>query len=686
MIIRAIRLTIATALGPYGFFFEFSRHLTVVKGNNSSGKSTFFNTLLYSLGMEELVGGKGEKTLQYALKDSFYVGDDEKVLVDSSEVWTELENHKGDVVTLRRAIKDPRRGTKLIEIYEGACLTGQVEALDARPTYLHDGGSAIREEGFYSFLENFLGLQLPKVARTSGGDAKLYLQAIFAAHAVEQKRGWTDYIANIPFYGIRDARTRVAEYILGLGIFESILLRSQLDAAAVAINRDWTQLVGEIKRDVNELGVLVDGVPNQPVASFEPSSSRLLKLGDEATSGVDEYIKALLTEHAVLQAQADMKGPSTNALLLQKLEGADAEVQRLGVLHERATSNLLLERASLQEYESLLADVKGDLEKNKSARKLRDLGAQQGISIASGECPTCHQSVEDTLLREAVTGPEMDIDDNIAYLDSQRRMLERQIAGFDESIERSTSTISSIEKQLEVRRDHVAALRVDLGSSNLQSKAQVRRQVSIELEVGRLQRLEERFSQKAVQLAQLAALLRDNQAARRALPKDQYTDRDMERIRLFEKFFRSNAGSFGYESAQPADIKISFDNLVPTLADIELREIIEKPRPTADIRSDSSASDFVRLIWSYLLSLFETSSAPGAAGNHLGILLLDEPGQHSMREESQRALLLHLSKKNGLQSIVAASFEDSPVTFRNVTNNVSHTLISWEGKLIRPLG
>ncbi len=63
MIIRAIKLRINTPKGPYGFFFSFSRNLTVIKGNNSSGKSTFFNSLLYSLGMEELVGGKSERIM-----------------------------------------------------------------------------------------------------------------------------------------------------------------------------------------------------------------------------------------------------------------------------------------------------------------------------------------------------------------------------------------------------------------------------------------------------------------------------------------------------------------------------------------------------------------------------------------------------------------------------------------------
>ena len=148
---------------------------------------------------------------------------------------------------------------------------------------------------------------------------------------------------------------------------------------------------------------------------------------------------------------------------------------------------------------------------------------------------------------------------------------------------------------------------------------------------------------------------------------------------MFQKQFRANAGSFGYESAPIAEIEISRDNLIPSLSQLELREI------RTDIKSDSSASDFVRLIWSYLLALQQTSAQPTMRGNHPGILLLDEPGQHSMAVDSQHALLLQLASQTSLQSIVAASFDEAEQVFVEATNGVTHQLIQWEGKLLRPL-
>jgi len=180
-------------------------------------------------------------------------------------------------------------------------------------------------------------------------------------------------------------------------------------------------------------------------------------------------------------------------------------------------------------------------------------------------------------------------------------------------------------------------------------------------------------------LKDIASRLAENQAARKALPKDTYVKSDLDRISLFEKKFRANAGSFGYESATISEIEIDPSNLTPTLSQLELREIRN------DIKADSSASDFVRLIWSYLLALYQTSAEPSMRGNHPGFLLLDEPGQHSMRSISQHALLQLLSGERNLQSIVAASFDENESVFREATDGLQYELIKWEGKILRPL-
>lgn len=684
MIIRAIKLRIETAAGEFGFKFEFARGLTVVRGSNSSGKSTLFNCLIYGLGMEELIGGKGEKVLNYAVKDHFFHGET-RVQVDSSEVLVELENANGRIVTLRRSIKDSVRHSKLVEVFEGAHLTSSAALESPRPTYLFDSGSAQKEEGFFLFLEQFLVYQLPQVPTTNGGMAKLYLQTIFAALAVEQKRGWTDYIANAPFFGIRDTRIRVTEFLLGLSVFERQAERAKLDAESLSIDSDWRKAHEKLRLAATANGVVVEGLSSTATSTFDASSVRLVKSNGKNQTSFSDYVSTMRDEHAALGAKAEAYKEASGAEALQELESVSAELQRLSVLHERVTTNLTLQNASLAELRHLHAEATEDVERNKTAQKLRDLGAQMDLELATDHCPTCHQAVESTLLAGIVSGPQMDLETNIKYLDSQRLMLQSQINGALEEIRNSEIAVGDVAARLATTHDYRNSLRGDVSNGVVESRAIVRRQIQIELELSNLKGLASQFDSLLATFEKVASRLSVNQTSRRALPKETYSEADLARIRYFETFFRSNASSFGYESASVGDIRISLDTLTPILSDIELRQIIKTKAQQTDLTADSSASDFVRLIWGYLLALYQTSSMSEVRGHHPGILLMDEPGQHSMRAISQHALLQLLIAQAGLQTIVAASFDEMESVFLEATAGLKFQLIQWEGKVIRPL-
>jgi hypothetical protein len=683
MKIRAVKLRIITAQGEFGFKFQFSRGLTVIRGSNSSGKSTFYNTLIYGLGMEELIGGKGEKVLPYAVKEYFVQGDSH-ITVESSEVFVELENASGGRVTLRRPIRDAERHSKLMEVFEGAHLTEGSELGMSQPTYLFDPGSAQKQEGYFQFLEGFMGYQLPHVPATNGGMAKLYLQTIFAALAVEQKRGWTDYIANIPFFGIRDARIRVTEFLLGLGVFERQAKRAELDAKSVAIDSDWRKAYDTLRQAAATNGIVIEGLSAKPMSVFDPETVLLVKSDGKTKTTLPDQVSNLRAEHSELGAKAEAYVKASGAEALQELEVASSELQRLTVLHERATTNLTLQKAALDELRLLLAEANEDLDRNKTALKLRNLGAQMEIEIATDHCPTCHQAVDDTLLLGIVTGPQMDLNTNIDYLDSQRKMLQNQINGAVEELRQSEITVADVEIRLAATHDYRNSLRGDVSTGMAESRAIVRRQIQIELELSNLQAFSSQAEALMITFGEIANRLAANQSARRALPKENYSDVDLSRISLFEKNFRGNASSFGYESAEIADIRISLDTLTPILSELELREIL-RPKVQTSLTADSSASDFVRLIWSYLLALYQTSATCGFEGQHPGILLMDEPGQHSMRSASQRALLQLLIAQPGLQAIVAASFDEDESVFMTATAGLEFQLIQWEGKVIQSL-
>ncbi|WP_227558879.1 hypothetical protein [Acinetobacter calcoaceticus] len=541
---------------------------------------------------------------------------------------------------------------------------------------MHDAGGAKREEGFHFYLEKFLNLNLPEVGTTSGGMAKLYLQTIFSAHAIEQKRGWTDYLANIPFYGIRDPKTRVVEYLLGLEVFEINALKNNLISNLGKVIQLWQTTNRELLDKAAEIGLSIQGAYKEPSLLFNADEIIVFAKDDY---NIDEYIIVLKREYEELIRKESAEYNISSEEVLKQIESVTDELQLLSIGFEQLNSKLINNRISISTYKEMLYSINEDLGKNKAALKLRDLGAKLDLEISEDKCPTCFQHIIDNLLAEEIKGPQMDLKEQIEHLSSQKKMLEKQIDGILE--ENSIIEIKFNNTKKEINRKHnvLDSLRKSVTSGTEMEKLYVRRQIYIENEVRNLEMFKEKFSKIKLQLNDLIEqfLIIDTQLKK--LPKEFYSEQDFEKIKLFEQFFKGNAKKFHYESAQISDIIMSKDNLLPSLAHMELREIRR-----SSTKTDSSASDFVRLIWSYLIALYQASNV-NPKGNHLNFLLLDEPGQHSMAQQSQRALLLELSAHSSLQSIVAASFDESEAIFHEVTNQINFKLITWQGKLIKPI-
>ena len=59
-------------------------------------------------------------------------------------------------------------------------------------------GNNENENGFYSWLADFVGLEIPIVSNTSriNNYSPLYLQVIFSTLLIEQTKGWSDFFCN----------------------------------------------------------------------------------------------------------------------------------------------------------------------------------------------------------------------------------------------------------------------------------------------------------------------------------------------------------------------------------------------------------------------------------------------------------------------------------------------------------
>jgi len=79
--LNRLRVTAATTGGRFGAEFVFEPGLNIIRAENTSGKSTLTNMLLYGLGLEMLMGRVGEQVIKPALKSELdFEGKTHKVL------------------------------------------------------------------------------------------------------------------------------------------------------------------------------------------------------------------------------------------------------------------------------------------------------------------------------------------------------------------------------------------------------------------------------------------------------------------------------------------------------------------------------------------------------------------------------------------------------------------------------
>lgn len=279
--------------------------------------------------------------------------------------------------------------------------------------FIHDNYSAVYQEGFFTYLENFLGLNLPKIHDSNGKRVKLYLQAIFAAIAIEQKRGWTDYIANIPYYSVSNARVRVVEYLLGLGVFDQESQRMELDLESISLNNDWTSKQKELSSQAALLRLNLTGIPNKIASDFDQNNVQALRSANGEQSNLYTTIATLKRQYRDLELAINPDGGSPNSPISEELQQQTAIVTRLVGDYETSLSNLTIFNSTLSTHIQLKTQTQEELTRNKTTKKLREYGASKHLHAASDSCPTCHQHIEDSLISINLTGSAMDIETNI---------------------------------------------------------------------------------------------------------------------------------------------------------------------------------------------------------------------------------------------------------------------------------
>lgn len=674
--IRSVRLEINTSEGLYGRTFTFGEGLNIVRGNNSTGKSTLFQAILYGLGFEELLGGRNEKTMQSVLKDQVEYPTGQFHSVLQSYIYLEIEGNS--IVTTRRSVHSEVRKPQLIEVFMGPLLTNPGMTPPSQPMYVHDKGGASDElYGFHVYLATLLNWKLPEVLTAKGDTHRLYLQQVAPAFILEQKSGWSELFATMPYYGMRNAETRVVEFLLGLDVFENQKRRQRVSIEKQNLSGRWQVLHQQMTKLAERSGGRLNGVDTLPTIINDFGLVNIYVAAEEGEirlKDLAEKSRHKLVNLEGREAQSVEQGLAHNSEALQK---STERLNQLTLNQDMLASELVYDRERLKQFERQLLAVQEDLRKNKGARKVKTLGAEIKMPTAQEHCPTCSQPVNDSLLPTDIKQVPMRIDENIAFLEAQLRMIEVYNEAQQGIVREKEIRLHNYQTTLDEVRQRIRSLKRELiRDERMPSVVAIEDRLNLRKRVEFYNRMVDEFDSHLDDLKNLVRSFEALSKKEKELSKDGLSVHDRTKLGNLQSTFIQLLRKFKYQSKPFDSIRIDTDSLLPVAQKLAGED------QYYNIKFDSSASDFIRCMWAYFTSLMLTSLRH--AGNHPGLMILDEPKQQEMALDSFRAFLSELAAIEQCQTLVFASFENADSSFQEVTQGLKFNLVEIGDRLIQP--
>ena len=158
---------------------------------------------------------------------------------------------------------------------------------------------------------------------------------------IEQKKGWSNLLATIPNYGIRDARTKVIEFLLNLDTIENEKLKTEYKIKEMIIKQNWEMVCQEIQSIVENEGCNIYIFDTKPQIINEENlkQMKIYKMLEENVE-LDRYMKMKQEEINGLSQQSLKVGNNIEELQ-ERLNQIQVKVQ-IHLLFMSNYSNLII--------------------------------------------------------------------------------------------------------------------------------------------------------------------------------------------------------------------------------------------------------------------------------------------------------------------------------------------------------
>lgn len=659
--------------GPFGLDVAFEGGLVVIRLDNTHGKSTCLNSIAYALGMEKGIGATNRFPFTPVMNKTLeFEGVNYDVV--SSEVYLQVSNGTKEY-TLRRDVFGYQSNTDIINVQDGSIDNFVSEV--SEKYYLNRVNDTSSERGFYAWLCSFIGWKLPTVPRTDGGESLLYPATIFPLLFVEQKRGWTGIQSTLPYYfKIKDVRKRAIEFMLDLGVHDLLVKKQQLKFKHDKLLNYWEQWYFQLSNKAKLIRGEVVGLKKQPHKEFsvhaievEVSHKKRMILLDDLLVKYKADLEAVKAQR-VKEIDSDFdvnrvkKAVSEKEILLQvEQDNYNEELQKLQLLGSNISS-LKLRLDSLNENKRKYEDLK----------KINELDSLNGLSIDEGNCPACEQPVEDALLPNIVEHDVMSANESLEYLKNQLKTFSFIFDNSQTEFEKQQTVVNASRDSLFELKAAIRRLNesiTDVSKTNVEEF--IREEVKLEEQIKLLEEVRSFREQVKAELDVLNRNIDTTKTSIDKIPRDGLTRLDRTKLKQLKALLIENEVDYGFSSFSPNELNISHDTYLPAIENY-------------DLGFDTSASDGIRIIWGYLISMMELSREFDT--NHPGLLIFDEPRQQDADHVSFSSLLKRaaMTKKNNQQIILATS--EKTDSLKIATQGLDFTLIDLTEsgeKIMRPL-
>lgn len=614
------------SLQKFGRNLDFSSGLNLVVGDNTSGKTTLVECLFYALGMEELIEGKsGTRSLDKAVREQFLCGNtnghERAWQVKQSYVRLQLSNSKHESITIMRYIQsfDSKR-PDVLYVWRTPMIDIKRD-LDKKEYYVHNQGDHNEDYnvGFYAFLADFAGLPIIEVPARNKDYTLLYMQTLFSAAYIEQKRGWSDFFANIRSFNIMSPKQRLIEYIMDYRTNEKLINKIKLSERKKSLEKSWENKVVALNNYLAYSGSYMEGL-GADLGKMKTALTDLRIVYRLKNAELDIYLNELQKRIDSLEEKQNTELTNCkNEQYLEALkiyEGHKDEYNKFCI-------KLVNENDKLSTITKQVQYIDAEINRYRSLRRVNNVITTLDVKI----CPICHQKMPLEHNHDINVLSSDEIDESINVLGMQKSFLSPIIKNLEEMVSNMKLNKQYLDRQLrkeKVEIEMLASLH-DIALNPLSTSEQ------FELVENKSQLASFAVIKDYVkkQIQDLESVKRSYCEVCNELKEKKNKEHEEQPIAKQLSAFKDLLRKFGYTSNSIAN-SVYFKEDKTTYQYLPV--ITHNDGGEEEIRSDSSASDFIRSIWAYYLTLLKFGN------HHPGFLVMDEPCQHSMKEDS----LLHL--------------------------------------------